>query len=54
VWRDICLTNIENIQSALDALIDKLEDMKLHLSERELEREFIKGFKLREKLRESR
>ena len=52
VWRDICLTNIENIQSALDALIDKLEDMKLHLSDRELERDFIKGFKLREKLRQ--
>ncbi len=54
VWRDICLTNIENIQSALDALIDKLEEMKLHLSDRELERDFIKGLKLREKLRESR
>ena len=52
VWRDICLTNIENIQAALDALIDKLEEMKLHLSDRELERDFIKGFKLREKLRE--
>jgi prephenate dehydrogenase len=54
VWRDICLTNIENIQSALGALIDKLEDMKLHLSDRELERDFIKGFKLREKLREQK
>jgi prephenate dehydrogenase len=54
VWRDICLTNIENIQSALDALIDKLEDMKLHLSDRELERDFIKGFKLREKLRQAK
>ncbi len=53
LWRDICLTNIENIQSALAALIDKLEDMKLHLSDRELERDFIKGFKLREKLREN-
>ena len=52
VWRDICLTNIENIQSALDALIEKLEAMKLHLSDRELERDFIKAFKLREKLRE--
>ncbi|MBI4165816.1 MAG: prephenate dehydrogenase/arogenate dehydrogenase family protein, partial [Acidobacteria bacterium] len=52
VWRDICLTNIENIQAALEALIDKLEDMKLHLSDRELERDFIKGFKLREKLRQ--
>lgn len=54
VWRDICLTNIENIQSALDALIDKLEEMKLHLSDRELERDFIKGLRLREKLRETR
>jgi prephenate dehydrogenase len=54
VWRDICLTNIENIQAALEALIDKLEDMKLHLSDRELERDFIKGFKLREKLRQAK
>jgi prephenate dehydrogenase len=52
LWRDICLTNIENIQSALDALIEKLEAMKLHLSDRELERDFSKAFKLREKLRE--
>ena len=52
VWRDICLTNIENIQSALDALIEKLEAMKLHLSDRELERDFLKALKLREKLRE--
>jgi len=51
VWRDICLTNIENIQSALEALIDKLEEMKLHLSDRELERDFLKAYKLREKLR---
>ena len=25
LWRDICLTNIENIQSALELLIEKLE-----------------------------
>jgi prephenate dehydrogenase len=52
LWRDICLTNIENIQAALDALIEKLEAMKLHLSDRELERDFTRAFKLREKLRE--
>jgi prephenate dehydrogenase len=52
VWRDICLTNIENIQSALESLIEKLESMKLHLSDRELEREFKQALKLREKLRE--
>lgn len=51
VWRDICLTNIENIQSALESLIEKLENMKLHLSDRELEREFKQALKLREKLR---
>ncbi len=52
VWRDICLTNIENIQSALESLIEKLEAMKLHLSDRELEREFKRARKLRDRLRE--
>ncbi len=51
VWRDICLTNIENIQRALEALIEKLESMKVHLSDRELEHEFRQAAKLREKLR---
>jgi prephenate dehydrogenase len=54
LWRDICLTNIENIQSALEALIDKLETMKLHLSDRELERDFKQALKLRERLREGK
>jgi prephenate dehydrogenase len=52
IWRDICLTNIENIQSALESLIEKLEAMKLHLSDRELERDFRQALKLRERLRE--
>jgi prephenate dehydrogenase len=51
VWRDICLTNLENIQQALEALVEKLEFMKHHLSDRELEREFHQALKLREKLR---
>ena len=51
VWRDICLTNIENIQSALELVIEKLEAVKLHLSDRELEREFKQAAKLRERLR---
>ena len=54
VWRDICLTNIENIQSALEALIQKLESMKLHLSDRDLEREFKRALQLRERLRETK
>ncbi len=53
LWRDICLTNIENIPSALEALIEKLETLKLHLSDRELEREFKQAQKLRAKLRET-
>jgi prephenate dehydrogenase len=51
VWRDICLTNLENIQQALEALIEKLEFMKRHLSDPELEREFQQAAKLREELR---
>jgi prephenate dehydrogenase len=53
VWRDICLTNLENIQQALEALVEKLEFMKRHLSDYELEREFQQAFKLREKLRDA-
>jgi prephenate dehydrogenase len=52
LWRDICLTNIENIQSALEVLIEKLETLKLHLSDRELEREFKQAQRFRGKLRE--
>jgi prephenate dehydrogenase len=51
VWRDICLTNTENIQRALDALIQKLEFIKDHLGDRELEREFLAAHRLRDKLR---
>jgi len=51
VWRDICLTNTENIQMALDALIQKLEFLKDHLRDRELEREFLAAHRLRDKLR---
>ena len=53
VWRDICLTNLENIQEALEALGKKLEFMKRHLSDPELERDFQQASKLREKLREA-
>lgn len=54
LWRDICLTNIENIQSALESLIDKLETMRLHLSDRELERDFKQALKLRERLKDAK
>jgi prephenate dehydrogenase len=51
VWRDICLTNLENIQQALEALVEKVEFMKHHLGDRELEREFQQALKLQESLR---
>jgi prephenate dehydrogenase len=53
VWRDICLTNSENIRAALDAAIQRLEAMKLHLTDRELESEFKQAQKLRARLREA-
>ncbi len=52
VWRDICLTNTENIQQALDLLIAKLETMKRDLRGQELEREFEAARELRRRLRE--
>jgi prephenate dehydrogenase len=52
LWRDICLTNIENIQAALDALIRELESVRSHLSDRELERTFTQARNLRDHLRE--
>jgi len=54
LWRDICLTNVENIRPAVESLIEKLETMKHHLSDRELEREFKQAAKLRERLRNAR
>ena len=52
MWRDICLTNIKNIQAALDAMIQKLDTIKTHLSTRKLENEFNQARKLRERLHE--
>ncbi len=54
LWRDICLTNVENIRPAVESLIEKLETMKHHLSDRELEREFKQAAKLRERLRNAK
>jgi prephenate dehydrogenase len=51
LWRDICLTNRENIRSALASLIQKLEDVQTHLNDRELEHDFKEALRLRERLR---
>jgi len=40
VWRDIVLTNTENIEVALDRLTQQIEHLRAHLRRRELEEEF--------------
>ncbi len=40
VWRDIVLTNTENIEAGLDRLIHEVEYLRAHLRRRELEEEF--------------
>ncbi len=53
VWRDICLTNTDNIEQALDAIIQKLEHLRENLRTRALEQEFEAGQRLRERLKKS-
>ncbi len=50
VWRDICVTNTENLHEVLDLMIHKLESLKNHLSNRELERDFTIAQNLKDKL----
>ncbi len=52
LWRDICRTNIQNIEVALDGLISELKAMRRHLTAGRLEREFQQALKLRRQLRE--
>jgi prephenate dehydrogenase len=40
VWRDIILTNSENIEASLDRLSQQIEHLRSHLRRRELEDEF--------------
>ena len=40
VWRDIVLTNSENIGASLDKLVQQVEYLRSHLRRRELEEEF--------------
>jgi prephenate dehydrogenase len=51
VWRDIWVTNADNVGSALEALIRKLEAMKAHLDDGDLGREFQRALRLRERWR---
>ena len=40
IWRDVCLTNTQNIARALDRLGQAVEHLRTHLTSRELQAEF--------------
>jgi prephenate dehydrogenase len=40
VWRDIVLTNSENIEAGLDRLVQEIDHLRAHLRRRELEEKF--------------
>jgi len=52
VWRDIVLTNSENIEAGLDRLIQQLEHLRSHLRRRELEDEFAAANEVYKRLRD--
>jgi len=54
VWRDVCLTNADNLKGALDSLIRKLEDMMQQLDNDGLEHEFDEALHLRERWKQVR
>ena len=54
VWRDVCLTNADNLTPALDSLTRKLEDMKRQLDAGGLEHEFDEALRLRERWKQAR
>jgi prephenate dehydrogenase len=53
VWRDICITNSENIGRALDRLAQAVDHLRTHLASRDLETEFRAANELYKLLRKS-
>lgn len=51
MWRDVCLTNQDNLQQALEALVRKLQAIKAQLAAGGLEEEFKQASELRERWR---
>jgi prephenate dehydrogenase len=51
IWRDVCLSNQDNLQQALDALIRKSQAIKAQLAAAGLEEEFKQASELRERWR---
>ena len=54
VWRDICLTNADNISRALDRLAQAIDHLRTRLASRELETEFAAANELYKILNKSR
>ncbi|HWP84888.1 MAG TPA: prephenate dehydrogenase dimerization domain-containing protein, partial [Terriglobia bacterium] len=51
VWRDICLTNTENLEQALTTFVQTLEHLRDSLRSRELEHLFEQSNELRRHLK---
>lgn len=51
VWRDICLTNTDNLARALSTLTQTLEHLRDNLRTRELEQAFERGNELRKQIK---
>ena len=51
VWRDICLTNSDNLARALTAMAQALEHLRDNLQTRELEQAFDRANELRKRLK---
>lgn len=54
VWRDICLTNADNISRALDRLAQAIDHLRTRLTNKELEMEFAAANELYKILNKSR
>jgi prephenate dehydrogenase len=52
IWRDICVTNTENISRSLDRVAQAIDFLRTHLASRELENEFRGANELHTALRE--
>ncbi len=52
VWRDICMTNTENIARSLDRAAQAIDFLRTHLTSRELEQEFAGANEVYRALRE--
>jgi len=53
VWRDICLTNADNIGRSLDRAAQAIDFLRTHLTSRELEQEFLAANALYKSLNKS-